>query len=113
MAGKMYAKFDGTWPDLLAILKTAVDWAADEIVLVGVEGMEDHLPALQDNWPRYGIPMRLLPVGDQEVTDAMIDEPITARKLVFDIVPQQIEKTGIVMLNAGGGVPQPLKKSAI
>lgn len=109
MAGKMYATHDGTWEDLLAIVKTGQDWNVDEIVLVGTENMEKHVEGLRMHWEKYMIPMRLL----GEVTDAMIDEPVTWRARSFDIVPRNMKKTGTVVLNSGSGVPQAVTRATL
>lgn len=109
MAGKMYATHDGTWEDLLAIIKTAQDWNVDEIVLVGTENMEKHVEGLRLHWEKYMIPIRL--VGP--ITGGMIDEPVTFAARNFDIPPRNLKKTGTVVLNSGSGVPQAVTRATL
>ena len=112
MSGKLYARRDaGTWEEILEIIKTALNWQADEIVLVGVSGMEEHIQGLRLHWEKYRIPARLIAAEGESITDEMIEEPYTWRPRVFDIVPQEIGKTGLVLLNSGTGTrSQPVER---
>ncbi len=89
MASTLYTHHADHWLDMEAIIATARDWQAAEIVLVG-KISPTTIKRLQEQWAEYQIPIS---VGDFEIGDVLPNPPFLGHKELSQVVHDLLEGT--------------------
>jgi len=115
MSNKIFASVNGTWDDMERTIKTAFDWQAHEIVIVGIAGLEPVMEELSARWDQYQIPISVLPNRGEDCSDVRFTYPpfvgvsqedSFARKVLESNAGQAVFQNGVLRSY------RPIQKSA-
>jgi hypothetical protein len=111
---EIYAKHDGTMEEMLRIIRTATDWQATHIILVGAHGVAALAPELHSRWAEYQIPMSVAETPGEVVDEeTLIQPPFEGLRAIPEDIAALLETNEAVVFNGVLRTARAVEKSDV